>query len=132
MSTFETIVMQYGRVDEHGNLFTKQAALDLFNRLREQAERREKHPFLPEYTLIDARIEGDSEQGTVYAMFSDDEPLTDSSFVSDEDKACMRTPYASAEEELEARNRHLIGGLKMRIESAVNDLVRCLAGGQAQ
>lgn len=131
MSTFETVAMQYGTKDEHGNLFTEQAAQGLLAQLRQQAERREKHPSLPGYTLIDARMEGDSEQGKVYAMFSDDEPLTDSSFVTDEDKACMRTPYASAEEELEARNRHLISGLKMRVEWAVNDLVRCLAGGQA-
>lgn len=67
MQEFETVVAIYGTVDIHGNLLTEQAAMDIFNQLSQQAGA--QMPGMHGYRIVDVRIEGDREQGKVYATF---------------------------------------------------------------
>lgn len=67
-NTFEAVIAVYGVPDQNHNILTEHAALDLFDKLCQQAERHEQ-TLGNGYHLISTRIEGDREHGKVYATF---------------------------------------------------------------
>ena len=71
-NTFEAVMAVYGVPDQNDNILTERAALDLFDKLSQQAERHEQMRGNG-YHLISARIEGDREHGKVYATFQKQE-----------------------------------------------------------
>lgn len=68
---FEAIVAVYGVPLANGDIWTEQAALDLFNQLWEQAEKRAQLPGLQGYRITSVRMEGDQESGRVLATFEE-------------------------------------------------------------
>ncbi len=65
--SFEAIVAQYGVVNEAGDMLTREAALQLFDQLRQQ----ETMPLdKVSYYINDVRMEGDEKQGTIIATFT--------------------------------------------------------------
>lgn len=87
---FEAIVAVYGIADRNGNVFTEQAALKLFDTIRRQAELQEEISGMPGYRVVSARMEGDRQQGKVFATFqalADDIPTWSSLGMSVSDEA---------------------------------------------
>lgn len=66
---FEAIVLVYGIPDHDGQIVSEQAAMQLFDILRQQADMQAQMSGMQGYHIVDARIEGDREQGKVYATF---------------------------------------------------------------
>lgn len=66
---FEAIVLVYGVPDHNGQIVTEQAAMQLFDKLRQQADMQAQVQGVQGYHIVDTRIEGDREQGKVYATF---------------------------------------------------------------
>jgi hypothetical protein len=67
---FEAIVLVYGVPDERtGQIITEQAAMQVFDKLRQQADQQAQVAGVQGYHIVDTRIEGDREQGKVYATF---------------------------------------------------------------
>ena len=66
---FEAIVLIYGIPDHNGQIVTEQAALQLFGKLRQQADMQAQVAGVQGYHIVDTRIEGGREQGKVYATF---------------------------------------------------------------
>lgn len=75
MDKIEAIVAVYGIPNANGDILTEQAALGLFDQLRQQAERKAQLPGLQGYHITDVRIEGDRTSGKVYATFESPESL---------------------------------------------------------
>lgn len=67
---FEAIVLVYGVPDERtGQITSEQAAMQIFDKLRQQADLQAQIPGMQGYHIVGTRIEGDREQGKVYATF---------------------------------------------------------------
>lgn len=66
---FEAIVLVYGVPDHDGQIVTEQAAMSLFDKLRQQADLQAQIPGMQGYHIVDTRIEGNREQGKVWATF---------------------------------------------------------------
>ncbi len=64
---FDAIVAQYGIANEAGDMLTREAALQLFDTLRQQ----ETMPLdKVSYYISDVRMEGNEKQGTIVATFT--------------------------------------------------------------
>lgn len=68
---FEAIVLVYGVPDHNNQIVTEQAAMQIFDKLRQQADMQAQVAGMQGYHIVDCRIEGDREQGRVYATFED-------------------------------------------------------------
>lgn len=66
---FEAIVLVYGVPDHNNLIVTEQAAMQLFDKLRQQANLQAQMSGMQGYHIVDTRIEGDREQGKVWATF---------------------------------------------------------------
>lgn len=74
MQKFSAIVATYGTSNLQGDILSHQAALQLFDQLRQQETVKVA---VPGYHISDVRIEGDNEQGRIIATFSKVEGRTE-------------------------------------------------------
>lgn len=66
VQAFEAVIAQYGVPDENGDIMTEQAALSIFNYLKQQ----ETVPLdIVGYSISHVYMEGNRERGKVIAIF---------------------------------------------------------------